>query len=80
MLPVLWAQVMDDCSKTYMTARRVSRDIEHKFRDINRGQLARPPRGNKEENQQLRRWLSYVDWEKKNPMGYEGAVHKRLLP
>eukprot|EP00041_Stephanoeca_diplocostata_P017962 m.372340 g.372340 ORF g.372340 m.372340 type:complete len:694 (+) comp20871_c0_seq1:257-2338(+) len=72
-------KVMDDCSKSYMTARRVSRDIEHKFRDINRGQLARPPRGNKEENQQLRRWLSYIDWEKKNPMGYEGKETVNII-
>lgn len=46
---------------------------------LNEGMLARPPRGDRVEKEQFSRWLDYIDWEKSNPMGYEGSELGHLV-
>jgi cleavage stimulation factor subunit 3 len=46
---------------------------------LNEAMLARPPRGDPVEKEQLRRWIDYIDWERSNPMGYEGSESGNLV-
>ena len=64
---------IDGCTRSYQRAKKVSRELEQYTRAINSNLLARPPRGDRVENEQLRAWMRYLEWEQGNPMGYEGA-------
>jgi len=46
---------------------------------INDSLLARPPRGDPVEREQLKRWLDLIEWEKSNPMLYEGKEAGSLV-
>eukprot|EP00038_Savillea_parva_P013449 m.8376 g.8376 ORF g.8376 m.8376 type:complete len:714 (+) comp2529_c0_seq1:271-2412(+) len=65
-------KVIGEFSKTYNKARQITRPLELKLQTLSDSMLARPPRGDPVEAEQLQRWLEYIDWEKSNPMGYDG--------
>jgi len=77
--PELAKKIIGEFSKTYNKARQTTRALEHKLKLLNDALLARPPRGDPVDKEQLRRWLDYIDWEKSNPMGYEGKEAGNLV-
>ena len=43
------------CNRSFQRAKKISRELEKLHRDINFNMLARPPRGDRVENDQVRR-------------------------
>ncbi|CAK8683477.1 unnamed protein product [Clavelina lepadiformis] len=78
---IIAKKMVDDRTKEYLNARRVSKELETMTRSLQRHNPACPPSGSAEEQKQVTLWKKYIDWERSNPMRSEDAtfVSKRVM-
>lgn len=79
--PLIAKKMIDDRSRDYMNARRVSKEYEAVTRGLNRNLPAVPPAATPEESRQVELWKRYIAWEKENPMRTEdhASITKRVM-
>ncbi|GIY24116.1 cleavage stimulation factor subunit 3 [Caerostris extrusa] len=69
--PIIADKMIQDRSRDYMNARRVSKEYEAVTRGLNRNALSTPPQGLPDELKQVDLWKKYIAWEKSNPLRTE---------
>ncbi|XP_014665029.1 PREDICTED: cleavage stimulation factor subunit 3-like [Priapulus caudatus] len=79
--PLIAKKMVDDRSRDYMNARRVSKEYEAVTRGLARGVPSVPPMAVPEEERQVALWKKYIAWEKGNPLRSEdhAAITKRVM-
>nr|XP_002126480.1 cleavage stimulation factor subunit 3 [Ciona intestinalis] len=79
--PIIAKKMLDDRTREYVNARRVSKELEATTRSLQRHNPATPPCGSVEEAKQVLVWKKYIDWEKSNPLRSESltVISKRVM-
>ncbi|XP_039254764.1 cleavage stimulation factor subunit 3-like isoform X1 [Styela clava] len=80
--PIIAKKMVDDRTREYINARRVSKELEAMTRGLQRNNPATPPNpANPEEMKQVALWKKYIEWEKENPMRTEdlNLLTKRVM-
>lgn len=71
---LLAKKLIDDKTRDYMNARRVSKEYEAITRGLVRGNPSVPVQGTADEIKQLQIWKKYIAWEKSNPLRTEDTA------
>jgi len=78
---IIAKKLLEERSRDYQNARRVTKDYEATTRGLLRGAPAVPPQNISEEKTQISMWKKYIAWEKSNPMRSEdlSMITKRVM-
>uniref|UniRef100_H2YS43 Suppressor of forked domain-containing protein n=1 Tax=Ciona savignyi TaxID=51511 RepID=H2YS43_CIOSA len=78
---IIAKKMLDDRTRDYVNARRVSKELEAMTRSLQRHNPATPPCGSAEEAKQVSLWKKYIEWEKNNPLRSESltVISKRVM-
>ncbi|XP_052810218.1 cleavage stimulation factor subunit 3-like isoform X2 [Mya arenaria] len=79
--PLIAKKMIEDRSRDYMNARRVSKEYEVVTRGLNRNLPSVLPKNTPEEATQVDLWKKYINWEKENPLRTEdqALITKRVM-
>lgn len=80
--PIIAKKMIDDRTRDYINARRVSKELEAMTRGLQRNNPAIPPNpANPDEMKQVSLWKKYIEWEKENPIRTEdlSLLTKRVM-
>lgn len=80
--PIIAKKMVDDRTRDYINARRVTKELEAMTRGLQRNNPATPPNpANPDETKQVVLWKKYIEWEKDNPMRTEDTnlLTKRVM-
>ncbi|XP_031552725.1 cleavage stimulation factor subunit 3-like [Actinia tenebrosa] len=67
-------KLIDDKTRDYMNARRMSKEFEALTRGLVRGAPSTPHLGTPEEVKQLQIWKKYIFWERSNPLWIDDTL------
>ncbi|XP_051824428.1 cleavage stimulation factor subunit 3-like [Antechinus flavipes] len=74
-------KMIEDRSRDYMNARRVSKEYEIIMKGLDRNAPSVQPQNTPQEAQQVEMWKKYTQWEKSNPLRTEDQtlITKRVM-